>query len=67
MQPRQGIILAMCDVDEHGINHVVLYGGAEGLVTDMLGSYDAGPFSTNQEVLNWLVRNVDGWTPPLSR
>jgi hypothetical protein len=67
MQKRQGVVLALFDVNEHGIDHVVVYGGASGLVTDYLGSRDPGPFDTRQETLEWLLRTVSVWSPPLHR
>jgi len=67
MQHRRGVVLAMLDVSEHGIDHVVIYGGRDGLVTDWIGSRDPGPFDTSQETCTWMLRAISTWTPPLVR
>jgi hypothetical protein len=65
VQKRRGVVLALFDVSHNGIDHVVLYGGAEGRMTDCLGSRDPGPFDTRQETCTWLLRAISAWSPPL--
>jgi hypothetical protein len=67
VQPRSGVVLALIDVTEQGIEHVAVYGGSGGLVTDMLGSREVGPFDTQLETIQWLYRCLIGYTPPLVR
>lgn len=67
MQKRQGVVLALFDMSEHGVDHVVVYGGKDGLVTDYLGSRDPGPFDTQLETSTWLMRTISVWSPPLHR
>lgn len=64
MKRRSGVVLALFDVTEHGIDHVVLYGGAEGMVTDLLGSRDPGPFDTDYNTLQWALTRIQAWEPP---
>lgn len=64
---RRGVVLALFDVSHNGIDHVVLYGGQDGLVTHCLGSRDPGPFDTDYETLKWALRAVSDWQPPTVR
>jgi len=53
-----GVVLALFDMEAHRIDHVVIYEQTEGTLTRLVGSFDAGPFSTNLEACQWLVRTL---------
>lgn len=67
MIPRSGVVLALLDVTEHGVEHVAVYAGSEGQVTELLGSFDVAPFGTRYEAVQQLLRLVDRYDPPATR
>lgn len=61
------VVLALIDIERGSIDHIVLYDQVEGALTTMIGSSDFGPFDTELERIQWLLRTLHRYHPVTAR